>query len=50
MAQLAHRIVPLVIAFAVLSVFYAIVALFWPSVRGQRILRKGFWTDCIYWL
>lgn len=40
----------LLIAFVALTLFYVVIARFWPSVPGQKILRRGFWTDCIYWL
>ncbi|HEX4301697.1 MAG TPA: sterol desaturase family protein [Rhizomicrobium sp.] len=50
MTELGHRIIGLVIAFAVLTVLYAVIARLWPSVPGQKILRRGFWTDCLYWL
>jgi sterol desaturase/sphingolipid hydroxylase (fatty acid hydroxylase superfamily) len=48
--DLLHQLIGLVIAFGVLTVFYAVLARLWPSVPGQRMLRKGFWTDCAYWL
>ncbi len=50
MTELFHRIIGLAVAFAVLTVLYAAVARLWPSVPGQKILRRGFWTDCLYWL
>ena len=40
----------LIVAFGVLTTFYWVIARVWPSVPGQKILRKGFWTDCVYWL
>jgi len=40
----------LIVAFAVLFVLFWILQSLWPSVRGQRILRSGFLTDCLYWL
>jgi sterol desaturase/sphingolipid hydroxylase (fatty acid hydroxylase superfamily) len=50
MTELWHRIIGLLIAFAVLTVFYAVIARLWPSVPGQKIFRRGFATDCLYWL
>jgi sterol desaturase/sphingolipid hydroxylase (fatty acid hydroxylase superfamily) len=50
MAELAHRLIGLMIAFGVLTVFYVVLARLWPSVPGQKLLRRGFWTDCVYWL
>ena len=40
----------LAIAFGGLTALYWVIAKFWPSVPGQKILRRGFWTDCVYWL
>lgn len=40
----------LLIGFAVLGVLFALLQAIWPSVRGQRIFRKGFLTDCVYWI
>lgn len=48
--ELARQVIGLLIAFGVLTVFYWIIGRIWPSVPGQRIFRKGFWTDCVYWL
>lgn len=45
-----QQLVGLGIAFAVLMLFYAALAWAWPSVPGQKLLRRGFWTDCVYWL
>jgi sterol desaturase/sphingolipid hydroxylase (fatty acid hydroxylase superfamily) len=47
---MAQKLAGLFIAFAVLAVLFGIVQAIWPSVRGQKILRAGFFTDCIYWL
>jgi sterol desaturase/sphingolipid hydroxylase (fatty acid hydroxylase superfamily) len=48
--DLLQQGVGLVAAFGVLTVFYWGLARLWPSVPGQKVLRNGFWTDCIYWL
>ena len=40
----------LIIAFVVLSLFFWVMQHVWPSVRGQKTFRRGFFTDCIYWL
>jgi len=48
--DLLQQIIGLAAAFGVLTVFYAAIARLWPSVPGQRIVRRGFWTDCVYWL
>ena len=48
--DLLHQIIGLAVAFGVLTLFYVVIARLWPSVRGQKILRRGFWTDCVYWL
>jgi len=50
MSELARRFIGLLIAFAALTAFYWVIARFWPSVRGQKILRNGFFTDSLYWL
>jgi len=50
MTDLARRFFGLVIAFFALTVFHWVIARLWPSVRGQKVLRKGFFTDCVYWL
>ena len=38
------------IAFVILSVVFFIGQKIWPSVPGQRTLRKGFLTDATYWV
>ena len=48
--DLLHQLIGLLIAFGGLTALYWVIGRFWPSVPGQKILRKGFWTDCIYWL
>lgn len=50
MTEFIHRLIGLLIAFGALTALYWAIARFWPSVPGQKILRRGFWTDCLYWL
>ena len=50
MNHLLRQMIGLAIAFGGLTVFYAVLARLWPSVPGQKLLRKGFATDCLYWL
>jgi sterol desaturase/sphingolipid hydroxylase (fatty acid hydroxylase superfamily) len=44
------QLIGLAIAFAALSLVFGIAQRIWPSVHGQRTFRRGFLTDCIYWL
>ena len=37
------------IAFVILSVVFFIAQKIWPSVPGQKTLRRGFLTDVTYW-
>ena len=48
--DIVRQLIGLLLAFGVLTVFYWIVARLWPSVPGQKIFRRGFRTDCVYWL
>lgn len=48
--DLLHQLIGLGTAFVALTLFYWALAQVWPSIRGQKVLRKGFWTDCVYWL
>lgn len=48
--DLLHQLIGLLIAFGGLTGLYWVIARFWPSVPGQKVRRRGFWTDCIYWL
>ena len=48
--DLLHQLVGLLIAFGGLTALYWVIARFWASVPGQKIVRKGFWIDCLYWL
>lgn len=44
------QIAGIAIVLAVLAALYAVLQRFWPSIRGQRLYRPGFWTDLSYWL
>src|SRR5690349_19099379 len=44
------QLIGLAIVFVVLSVGFGIAQRIWPSVHGQKTFRRGFFTDCIYWL
>ena len=44
------QIIGLLLAFIVLTAGFQVVERRWPSVRGQKRLRSGFFTDCVYWL
>lgn len=44
------QLIGLAIAFAVLSLVFGVAQRIWPSARGQKTFRRGFLTDCIYWL
>ena len=48
--MLAQKLADLFISFAVLSLLFWAMQRAWPSIKGQKTLRKGFWTDCVYWL
>jgi sterol desaturase/sphingolipid hydroxylase (fatty acid hydroxylase superfamily) len=37
------------IGLAILATVYAALQYVWPSIRGQRLYRAGFWTDLAYW-
>jgi sterol desaturase/sphingolipid hydroxylase (fatty acid hydroxylase superfamily) len=37
------------VAFAALLVVFALLERRFPGVRGQRLVRRGFWTDVVYW-
>lgn len=47
---LLQQLIGLCVAFVVLTAFYWLLARFVPSVPGQKLFRRGFWTDCLYWL
>jgi sterol desaturase/sphingolipid hydroxylase (fatty acid hydroxylase superfamily) len=40
----------LLIALVVLSAGFGVLQWRWPSVRGQRVIRRGFFTDVGWWL
>jgi sterol desaturase/sphingolipid hydroxylase (fatty acid hydroxylase superfamily) len=48
--MLIKNLVGLFIAFAILSVLFFVLQKIWPSLPQQKIFRRGFATDCIYWL
>lgn len=48
--DLLHQFAGLIIAFGVLTLLAWVLARFWPGVPRQKLLRAGFWTDCLYWL
>ncbi len=48
--MLIHRLIGLFLAFAALSLLFGALQRFWPQIRSQKVLRRGFRTDCIYWL
>jgi sterol desaturase/sphingolipid hydroxylase (fatty acid hydroxylase superfamily) len=43
------RLLGLTIAFVALTLIFWVVEFFWPGVRAQRKLRRGFLTDTLYW-
>lgn len=47
---MTKQLIGLGVAFVVLSLVFFVAQRIWPSVRGQRTFRRGFLTDCIYWL
>lgn len=48
--SLLHHVFGVAVAFPVLMALFWILQRVWPSVRGQRTIRAGFLTDCLYWL
>lgn len=40
----------LAVSFVVLSVVFGLLEARWPSIRGQKRVRAGFWTDAAYWI
>jgi sterol desaturase/sphingolipid hydroxylase (fatty acid hydroxylase superfamily) len=44
-----HKLAGLIIAFLVLSLVFAAIERLFPSIPGQKRLRRGFWTDVGYW-
>ncbi len=48
--MLIRNLIGLFIAFVVLSLLFWALQRLWPSIHGQKTIRTGFWTDCLYWL
>jgi sterol desaturase/sphingolipid hydroxylase (fatty acid hydroxylase superfamily) len=48
--DLLHQLAGLLVAFGGLTVLYWVLGRVWPGVPGQKVMRSGFWTDCLYWL
>ena len=42
-------VITIAIVLAVLAAIYAVLQYFWPSIRGQKFYRPGFFTDLGYW-
>jgi len=47
---MTKQLIALMVAFVVLSLVFFVAQRIWPSVRGQRLFRRGFLTDSVYWL
>jgi sterol desaturase/sphingolipid hydroxylase (fatty acid hydroxylase superfamily) len=47
---LLSRIAVLIVAFLILSVAFGFLERRWPAVRGQKRIRRGFFTDVTWWL
>jgi sterol desaturase/sphingolipid hydroxylase (fatty acid hydroxylase superfamily) len=45
----SKRIVSMVIGFLVLTGIFFVIERLGRGIKTQRILRRGFWTDLIYW-
>src|SRR6266540_7109016 len=45
-----ERLPVLIAALVVLSLIFGVVEWRWPSVRGQKRIRRGFFTDVTRWL
>jgi sterol desaturase/sphingolipid hydroxylase (fatty acid hydroxylase superfamily) len=45
-----ERIAALIIALGILSLVFGLAEWRWPSVRGQKLLRRGWLTDVSWWL
>lgn len=39
----------LVAGFLVLAVIFTVIERRWPAIRGQRLFRRGFGADLVYW-
>lgn len=46
---MGKRFIGLIIGFVALTIIFWVVEFLWPSVPAQRKLRRGFFTDVIYW-
>jgi len=42
-------VITIAIVLAILAAIYAVLQYFWPSIRGQKFYRPGFFTDLGYW-
>lgn len=47
---MAKQLIGLAVAFVALSLVFFVAQRIWPSVRGQKTFRRGFFTDSVYWL
>lgn len=43
------KLIGILVAFLVLSLIFLALERIWPGIRGQRLLRKGFWVDIGWW-
>lgn len=48
--EMQKHLIGLIVAFGALSLLFWTLQRFWPSIRNQRTFRRGFLTDCIYWI
>ena len=48
--EILRQVVAFAIAFCVMTVLFPILGRFWAGVPSQKIVRKGFRTDCVYWV
>ncbi len=46
---MVHHFIRLTVGFAVLTMGFWAIEFFWPGVSGQRRVRRGFFTDSLYW-
>jgi sterol desaturase/sphingolipid hydroxylase (fatty acid hydroxylase superfamily) len=45
-----ERLSGLIVGFAVFATLFLVLERLFPGIRGQRLLRKGYRTDLMYWL
>jgi sterol desaturase/sphingolipid hydroxylase (fatty acid hydroxylase superfamily) len=45
-----RHVARLFVVFLILAVSFGVLEKLWPAVRGQKVIRKGWWTDMAYWL